>query len=967
MTLRVAIILILCLFGIGPLLLLTGVSVPVMAERLEQAAQQESLARLGEDQSLLRIRVEGIKERAASLASLPGARDILGRGGAAGISDALARKRFTGLANRWFRHRIAITDIWLLNTSCQELFHLGRHGDGPLGAVDAGRPPEEDRDAFCAEGASLSAGEVRVSSLQAAPEESPAVPRAYFISLATPVVIEGGEVAGVLRLRIDMADFLRGYAATFLLPGTVAGAESTAYSLAGGVPLGRKPVIAPGGDGGRVAWQPVLFNADGPPALWIGNPVDLGGAELLLKRQRGKVIAIVLALVVAVILFAGGIGAWVDRRKTELLAGVGGILGSGRQVMLGGQLFSDLRQLAGELNGLAEQYHRMRLAWQRAEDELRAQNNQLEVAVDQRTAELFATNEQLREEVEERSRAEEELRLHRDHLEELVRQRVVELAETNEHLELEIVRRRHAQQTLRESEERLRTILDAVDIGIFIVDRENRTLIYVNPAAAAMIGAVSGEALCGQACHHYFCLRRTRAVCPCIDNQESIKLAARTLTKVDGTPFEVLKTVVPMVVGGRSVFLESITDITELRRMAEKNQTLQAQLLQSQKMEAIGVLAGGVAHDFNNLLTVIQGSAELALAATEMEHDAPGRRYLTQIKETTDRAGNLVRQLLLFSRTQPAALVTLRLNTVIENLLRMLSRLIGEDIAIETGLAADLWPILGDAGNVEQLLMNLAVNGRDAMAGGGVLRITTDNAELDTAAVEAWPEARPGRFVVLAVIDSGTGIDADRLDHIFEPFYTTKEAGKGTGLGLAVVYGIVKQHGGWIVVDSLPGRGTTFKVYLPAVTENALPQGREEDAPAAVSGGKGERILVVEDEEAVRSLIRDTLAQNDFEVFTAASVAEALEVFQRKNGQFDLLLSDVVLPGDRNGIELADAVLIDQPRLPVLLCSGYTDHKSQWPVIVERGFFFLQKPFNIVALLQAVREAINSNNSKNRP
>ncbi len=970
MRLRTAIILVLCGFALGPLLLVMGANLPAVLQRLEQTSQQESLMALQNEQFALQVRVGGLRERVASLAILPGVRDIIGAPGADAISAEQARRRFAEVVAKWFADRPEAMEIRLLDRAGQDRLHLQRQGGENFVPLTGSRHIDYESAEFCRLALAAPAGTVRVGEVEV--DKGDDAPHRYVLSLVTPVIDGRGAVVGGLACRLDISRFLHDYARFYWAVSgegashaheTAVGhhhdvhnheGESVMFPGLDPLLVGRKAVIWNAADGGRVAWQPVSFNPDGPVTLWLGHPVDRSALTAWLQAQKLRLLAFVVLLIAAVLLLAGRVGALVERWRRELLSGLSAVFEGERPPEFRWHDFHELRQLAGELNGLGLRYEEMRAARRRAEEELRQSNSRLEETVERRTAELFATNEQLNEEVEERSRAEEELLRHRDHLEELVRQRVIELSETNERLELEIVQRRRAQDSLRENEERLRTILDSVDIGIFIVDQESRAILYANPAAAAMIGASEASVLPGLFCHDFFCLHKEEGYCPCVARGKPIHQAARTLRRVDGSPLEVLKTVIPIRMNNRACLLENLTDITELKRVSEHNQALQTQLLQSQKMEAVGVLAGGVAHDFNNLLTVIHGSAELALARTEAE--APGRRYLAQIKETTERAGNLIRQLLLFSRSQPVTRTVLALNGVVENLLKMLGRLIGEDITIETALAPDLWPIRGDAGTLEQVLMNLALNGRDAMTGGGVLRIVTENVQLDAMAAAVLPEARAGRFVVLAVADTGSGIDAEQLPRIFEPFYTTKAAGKGTGLGLAVVYGIVKQHDGWIAVASEPGQGATFKVFLPATSAGAV------TAVAAtektVPRGKGERILVVEDEELVRRLMEETLSAGGFEVFSAASVEEALALYQRLAGRVDLLVSDVVLPGHRNGLDLADALRREQPRLPVLLSSGYTDRRSRWPLIVERGFAFLQKPFSTTALLQAVAETL---------
>lgn len=394
--------------------------------------------------------------------------------------------------------------------------------------------------------------------------------------------------------------------------------------------------------------------------------------------------------------------------------------------------------------------------------------------------------------------------------------------------------------------------------------------------------------------------------------------------------------------------------IEDHRRAEEEKEKIQAQLLQAQKMEAIGTLAGGVAHDFNNLLTTIQGYIDL----TMMEVDEMDPLYgdLKQIRLAAMRAADLTRQLLLFSRKQPMEFTPLNINSTVDDLLKMLDRLIGEDITINIDLEPDSWTVRADAGNIEQVIMNLAVNARDAMPEGGKLTIKTENVTLNEEHSKVIPEARPGKFVCLSVEDTGVGMDKETIQHIFEPFFSTKEAGKGTGLGLSVVYGIVKQHEGWINVYSEPGRSSTFKVYLPAFSIKV-----EEETKETISlrelQGSGKRILLVEDEEGVRGFATRVLRENGYVVFEAVDAREALDIFEKEKGNFHLVFSDVVLP-DKSGLELVDQLLSRKPEFRILLSSGYVDQKSQWSAIRERGFQFIQKPYNLPDLLRAIREAV---------
>ena len=394
----------------------------------------------------------------------------------------------------------------------------------------------------------------------------------------------------------------------------------------------------------------------------------------------------------------------------------------------------------------------------------------------------------------------------------------------------------------------------------------------------------------------------------------------------------------------------------ELERSLEELKEAQDQLLQAQKMEAVGRLAGGVAHDFNNLLTAIGGYAELLSCNSSLDEQVHGD--IDQIRKAADQAAALTRQLLAFSRRQPLQQVVIDLNKIVVEMDAMLRRLIGEDIELTTVLNETSCQAKADPGQLEQVIINLVVNARDAMPEGGRITISTREIYLDDMACASIPDARPGNFICVSIEDTGAGIEREIMDQIFEPFFSTKGPTKGTGLGLAVVYGIVRQHGGWINVYSEPNQGTVFKVYLPSarpVEDESCDS--EKAGRAAAPLGKGQRILLVEDEEAVRSLAVRALTESGYVVFEAGGADEALELFRREGGDFDLVFSDVVLP-DRNGVSLIEDLLEMRPDMPVLVSSGYTDQKSQWPVIQEKGFRFLQKPYSLVDLLGTVGELV---------
>ncbi len=389
-------------------------------------------------------------------------------------------------------------------------------------------------------------------------------------------------------------------------------------------------------------------------------------------------------------------------------------------------------------------------------------------------------------------------------------------------------------------------------------------------------------------------------------------------------------------------------DITERKQLEE-------QFHQAQKMEAVGRLAGGVAHDFNNLLTAILGSADLVLES--LKPAAAEREEVEEIRKAALRAADLTRQLLAFSRQQVVAPTVLNPNTVVADMDKLLRRLLGEDVALRAVLAPDLATVKADPSQLEQVLLNLAVNARDAMPNGGKLTIETQNVELDQEYVRGHLAAQPGSYVMLAVSDTGVGMDAATQARIFEPFFTTKERGKGTGLGLATVYGIVKQSGGWIWVYSEPGQGTTFKVYLPRVTEPAAPAAPSPARPVSVRGS--ETILVVEDEEVIRKLVQKVLKANGYTVLVAGTGSDAERVAGAHAGPIHLLMTDVVLPG-LNGREVARRLVAQRAGIRVLFLSGYTDDAIVHHGVLDPGVAFLQKPFSPAVLGRKVREVLDS-------
>lgn len=385
--------------------------------------------------------------------------------------------------------------------------------------------------------------------------------------------------------------------------------------------------------------------------------------------------------------------------------------------------------------------------------------------------------------------------------------------------------------------------------------------------------------------------------------------------------------------------------------------SLEAQLRQSQKMESVGQLAAGVAHDFNNMLTIIQGHAGMLMSRPNLAaslFDSAQAIYFA-----SERAASLTRQLLMFSRKNVMQRKLLDLREVVGNMTKMLKRLLGETVTLEFLPPPELPPVHGDAGMMEQVLMNLVVNARDAMPKGGTLTITVGAEAVTEAFVESHPEARSGNFVCVRVSDTGIGMEPALINRIFEPFFTTKEIGKGTGLGLATVYGIVKQHEGWIEVASAVGQGSTFSVYLPARPETLLAAKQDTDPTAFIRGGK-ETILVVEDEPVLRDMAQSILEEGGYRIVEAGNGREALTIWEKESGAIDLVLTDVVMPEGVTGVELASELLTRQPNLKIVFTSGYSVDELSEEFLAQNNASFIQKPYTRLTLARAVRQALDA-------
>jgi PAS domain S-box-containing protein len=529
-----------------------------------------------------------------------------------------------------------------------------------------------------------------------------------------------------------------------------------------------------------------------------------------------------------------------------------------------------------------------------------------------------------------------------------------ELAAANIALQSAVEAERRQVLAIRQSEERNRMLahaLQSADDCISITDTENRIL-FVNHAFLRTYGYRSDE-LVGQ---HIRMVRSARTPSEVQDGILPATLSGNWHGELwnrakDGREFPVfLTTSVVHDTEGRNIALVGIAhDITESKRTEEDQAKLQAQLHHAQRMESVGRLAGGVAHDFNNLLTVINGYSQMMLA--RLDPRDPLRAAMAEIHKAGDRAVRLTRQLLAFSRKQVLEPRVLDLNRVVEEMQRMLERLVGEDVEVQVALHADRATVHADPHQFEQVIMNLAVNARDAMPGGGKLSIETAAVERDESYAREHPDARAGRYVMVSVSDTGVGMDEETEQRIFEPFFTTKEAGKGTGLGLPMVQGIVAQSGGHIEVHSQPGQGTTFKVYLPALAEAAADDGMPEIVPAL--GGQ-ETVLVVEDQAEVRGYTVAVLKTYGYRVIEAEDADDALRCCESERGPIHLVLTDVVMPRV-SGRELADRLKKLQPGIKVMFMSGYTGDVILRHGVSEEGVSFIQKPFSPEELAGRIR------------
>ena len=510
--------------------------------------------------------------------------------------------------------------------------------------------------------------------------------------------------------------------------------------------------------------------------------------------------------------------------------------------------------------------------------------------------------------------------------------------------------RKRAEEELRRSEQKYRQLFENSTYGIFW-SKPDGTLLDVNPAMVTMLGYGSRDELLKQNlnCDIYEDESTRRAILESYGPCERVEGVEVNWQRKDG------RTIVVRISG--NLIREKTGSINHYEVIAEditERRSLEEQLRQSQKMEAVGLLAGGISHDFNNLLCVILGNAELLLETKPSEKH---QRYAEEIKKASGRAAQLTRQLLAFSRKQVLYPTVLNLNMVVADIGKLLQRLIGEDIRIVTEAQAGLGSIRADRGQVEQILMNLATNARDAMPSGGTLSIRTENAQLGDEDVARYPYVKRGHYVHMAVSDTGTGMTEQVRSRVFEPFFSTKEKGHGTGLGLATVYGIVKQSGGYIWASSTPGAGTTFNVYLPKVKGKPITAAPNLEPRPKYPRGTG-TILLLEDDDSLRQVTCEFLAASGYNVIQAGRGDLALDLAAQYEGRIPLVISDVVMP-EMSGPLAVSKLRLSHPEMQALYVSGYAETPVVQELIAE-GALLLQKPFSRMTLLTKVDELLHS-------
>ena len=900
---RLMLVLLLTSMALLPLFISISMNLPPVLNILETTIAKKQIADLKEKYFEVNREVTRRSESARLLAKIPGVHDIASQEVSGEISSMLVHKRLSATIRKWFGAKKDIKSISIINLSGMELYKMLRDHTGALRVVD---PDELEKLQSVADeirserpGLTILAIHNRISWIDRQhhihhPE----------ITLGSPVYGSNGKIIAFATITMDMTGIMRKFEYDFLVTGDgdyiyQGKSHDVAHMHGPGIAFSDFPGLK------------AMILSQHPGVVTGRNGLQVAWAPIIINNRPDRTMwsgAVVDARVLA------ALKGHVVKRIALIISIIFFI------VILLVWRFSTMadrfrQQLVDSLRGLIENDIPINLNWKRP--------------------------------VEIRELGQELNRLS---------QRYIEM----------MTERTDAEARLAYLNRRLSMILDNAAEGILELDAEGN-IQFVNPAACMILG-FDRDDLLGNDLHslvHY--LRKDRSqypeeecpFCTAVKNGNYYLFREDMFWRQNGEPVNVEYLTAPMYDRNNNLMglVMCIRDVTERKKAENKAADLQKQLLHSQKMEAVGTLAGGVAHDFNNLLTAITGYSELL--ALDLEGNEQALKQVKYIAAAARRAAELTRQLLAFSRKQQAEKRIVEINELVQRQEKMLRRLIGESIELVTQLSEQA-PLntMADAGMIEQVIMNIVVNARDAMPEGGRILIRTEKKQIASGEEYKYEGGHAGHFVCVAVEDTGSGIDAETMKQIFTPFFTTKPVDKGTGLGLSVAYGIVEQHGGWINVYSEPGRGTVFKIFLPEYASPGQNDIEEDIQTGQVSiSGNGREILLLEDDAMVREIAREILESRGFVVTMAENISQAREIFLQNRGKFDLVMSDVVLP-DGNGLRFVEWVLKQAPETRVLLASGYIDESSHVDEIRKQGLPFVQKPFHVFDLLVAVDAAM---------
>ncbi len=905
---RLMLVLLLTSMALLPIIISISINLPSVLHILESTIAEKQMADLKEKYFAVNREVTRRSESTRLLATIPGVHDIANREINGEVSSSLVHKRLSATMRKWFESRGDIKSIAIIDLSGMELYKMLRDHTG---ALRVAAPDElEKMEGMTEELRHLNQDHAGLSIL-AIHNRISWINRKHHIhhpevTLGSPVYGSGRKIIAFATITMDLTTILKKFEYDFLVTGDgdyIYQGESHDIEHIHG------PGVAftdfPGLKAAILSRHPgVLTNRSGLQVAWV--PIIINNRPDQTMWSGAVVDSSVLDSLKGQVV-----------RRILLIVSIIFVI-----VMMVVWRFSSVadrfrQELVDSLRRLIEENRPMNFKWKRP--------------------------------VEIRELGDELNRLSR---------RYTEI----------MAERADAEARLSYLNRRLNMILDNAAEGILELDAEGY-IQFVNPAACMILGFERDELL-GNDLHslvHY--LREDRSqypeeecpFCTAVKSGNFYLFREDVFWRQNGDSVNVEYLTAPMYDSNKKLMglVMCIRDVTERKKAEIRAADLQKQLLHSQKMEAVGTLAGGVAHDFNNLLTAITGYSELL--AMDLEGDEQALKQVKYIAAAARRASELTRQLLAFSRKQQAEKRIVEINELVRRQEKMLRRLIGESIELVTQLS-EQEPLntMADPGMIEQVIMNIVVNARDAMPEGGRILIRTEKKEIVPGEEYMYKAGRAGNFVCIAVEDTGSGIDPDTMKQIFNPFFTTKPVDKGTGLGLSVAYGIVEQHGGWINVYSEPGRGTVFKIFLPEYVTQSHHDMEEDGAEKRISvDGGGRKVLLLEDDVMVREIAREILESHGFVATLAENISQAREVFTQNQGRFDLVMSDVILP-DGNGLDFIEWVLEQAPDTKVLLASGYIDESSHVNEIRKRGLPFIQKPFHVYDLLVAVEAAMKN-------